>query len=92
MGGWQLLESKSINISPGCSMGATSTAALEARTAFGVVLPRCGIPQAAARWVGAGEIGGEFRRPLDLSLVEDLPEGLVEHCGFAQVRVRQGLL
>jgi hypothetical protein len=38
--------------------------------AIGVALPGCGIVPARVRWCGEGEIGAQFRRPLDLDRLQ----------------------
>src|SRR5687768_8509326 len=60
------------NISAEGFMGETH-ADVQANTWVGVALPGGGIFPARIRWITAGELGAQFRRPLNLERIQQFP-------------------
>lgn len=77
------------NISTDGFMG-TTVAELAADTLIGVALPGCGIVPARVRWNGDGEIGAQFRRPLDLERLQQACADTASGQPLFQARLREG--
>lgn len=76
------------NISMDGFMGGTLVE-IPPGTSFGIAMPGCGIVRASVRWSEAGEIGGQFRRPLSVERLEESFNSETDSCGFLDARVRQ---
>jgi hypothetical protein len=62
---------------------------IQSGTWLGVVVPGCGIARALIRWSEEGEIGGQFRRPLNLKRLEECLTGKSIGTDFLGARVLQ---
>lgn len=79
------------NISADGFMGETD-AQVPADAWIGVALPGSGIVPALVRWNDAGEIGAQFRRPLELERLRSCSPASVDERKLFQSRILQGPL
>ena len=77
------------NISVDGFMGETQ-AEVHAGARVGVALPGCGIVPARVRWNAAGEMGAQFRSPLDLERLQQTASGGFDDRALFEARVVQG--
>lgn len=79
------------NISADGFMGETHVE-IQVDAWVGVALPGCGIVPARVRWNDAGEMGAQFRWPLDLERLQQDPFAQASERTLFQSRILQGPL